>query len=41
VGAGLMALGTQYTLYQELREGNKEMLKKHKELENRLAALEK
>ncbi|CAB9506610.1 expressed unknown protein [Seminavis robusta] len=40
VGAGLMALGTQYTLYKELREGNKEMIKKQTDLEKRLAALE-
>lgn len=41
VGAGLMALGTQYFLYLELKEGNKVMLDKQKELEKRLAALEK
>jgi len=36
-----MALGTQYFLYLELKEGNKVMLDKQKELEKRLAALEK
>ena len=41
VGAGLMALGSQYYLYAELREGNKIMIEKQKELESRLAALEK
>jgi hypothetical protein len=41
VGAGLMALGTQFYLYQELRDGNKQMLKKQQDLERRLAALEK
>lgn len=40
-GAGLMALGTQYYLYQELRDGNKLMLLKHQELELRIKKLEK
>ena len=41
VGAGLMALVTQYYLYYELRDGNKQMLAKQADLEKRLAALEK
>jgi hypothetical protein len=40
VGAGLMALGTQFYLYQELKEGNKAMLAKQKDLEKRVKALE-
>jgi len=41
VGAGLTALGTQYYIFEELREGNKIMLEKQKDIEKRLKALEK
>lgn len=41
VGAGLSALATQYYIYQELVDGNAIMLKKQKELEQRLSKLEK
>mmetsp|Transcript_19022 Transcript_19022/g.24497 ORF Transcript_19022/g.24497 Transcript_19022/m.24497 type:complete len:96 (-) Transcript_19022:159-446(-) len=41
IGAGLTALVTQYYIFEELRTGNQEMLKKQKELETRLAKLEK
>jgi hypothetical protein len=40
VGAGLTALGTQYYIYNEIREGNLRMLDKQKELEARLTKLE-
>jgi hypothetical protein len=40
VGAGLTALGTQYYIYNEIRDGNLLMLDKQKELEARLAKLE-
>jgi hypothetical protein len=40
VGAGLAALGTQYYIYTEIRDGNLRMLDKQKELEIRLAKLE-
>jgi hypothetical protein len=40
VGAGLTALGTQYYIYTEIRDGNLRMLDKQKELEIRLAKLE-
>jgi hypothetical protein len=40
VGAGLTALGTQYYIYAEIRDGNLRMLDKQKELETRLAKLE-
>mmetsp|Transcript_21510 Transcript_21510/g.33761 ORF Transcript_21510/g.33761 Transcript_21510/m.33761 type:complete len:84 (+) Transcript_21510:113-364(+) len=40
-GAGLTALGTEVYIFKEVREGNLEMLKKQRELEKRLAALEK
>lgn len=40
-GAGLTALATEFYIFQEVREGNAEMLKKQRELEKRLAALEK
>ncbi len=41
VGAGLTALGTQYYIFEELRDGNKIMLEKQKDIEKRLKALEK
>jgi hypothetical protein len=41
VGAGVTALGTQLYIHQEVVDGNQQMLKKQKELEGRLAALEK
>lgn len=40
-GAGLTALATEVYIFKEVREGNAEMLKKQRELEKRLAALEK
>jgi len=40
-GAGLTALATEIYIFKEVREGNLEMLKKQRELEKRLAALEK
>ena len=41
VGAGLTALVTEIYIFKEVREGNLEMLKKQRELEKRIAALEK
>jgi hypothetical protein len=41
IGAGFMALGTQFYIYSELREGNKLMVESHLELEKRVRALEK
>ena len=41
VGAGVTALGTQFYIYQELANGNKMILAKQGELEQRLAKLEK
>lgn len=41
VGAGLTALATEVYIFKEVREGNLEMLKKQRELEKRIAALEK
>jgi hypothetical protein len=41
VGAGLMALVTQYYIFEELRQGNQIMLTKQKELEERLTKVEK
>jgi len=41
VGAGITALGTQFYIYQELSLGNKMILEKQKELEQRIAKLEK
>lgn len=41
VGAGLTALGTEIYIFKEVREGNLEMLRKQRELEKRIAALEK
>ena len=40
-GAGLTALITQFYLFDEVRQGNRLMLAKQKELEQRLAKLEK
>jgi hypothetical protein len=41
VGAGLTALGTQYYIWEELRQSNKVMIQKQKDLEARLMKLEK
>ena len=41
VGAGLTALATEVLIFKEVREGNLDMLKKQRELEKRLVALEK
>mmetsp|Transcript_36936 Transcript_36936/g.110638 ORF Transcript_36936/g.110638 Transcript_36936/m.110638 type:complete len:97 (-) Transcript_36936:634-924(-) len=41
VGAGVTALGTQFYVYQEIRDGNKAMIARVGALEARLAALEK
>lgn len=41
VGAGVTALATEVYIFKEVREGNLEMLKKQRELEKRIAALEK
>jgi len=41
VGAGVTALGTQFYIHQELVEANQQMLKKQKQLEDRLGAIEK
>jgi hypothetical protein len=41
VGAGITALATEVYIFKEVREGNLEMLKKQRELEKRIAALEK
>ena len=41
VGAGLTALVTEIYIFKEVREGNLEMLKRQRELEKRIAALEK
>jgi hypothetical protein len=40
VGAGLMALITQFSIIQELQNANKVMLDKHADLERRVATLE-
>ena len=40
VGAGLMAFATQIYLYQELRDGNHQLLTQHAQLEQRMAKLE-
>mmetsp|Transcript_0 Transcript_0/g.2 ORF Transcript_0/g.2 Transcript_0/m.2 type:complete len:97 (-) Transcript_0:1405-1695(-) len=40
VGAGLSALVSQYYIYQELVYGNRTMISKQKELEQRLSKLE-
>ena len=41
VGAGVTALATQFLIYEELVTGNKSILAKQKELEDRLKKLEK
>jgi hypothetical protein len=41
VGAGLTALATEFYIFKEVREGNVELLRRHKEIEVRVAALEK
>ena len=41
VGAGLTALASQYYIFEELREGNKKMIEKQKDIESRLKKLEK
>eukprot|EP00956_Cyclotella_meneghiniana_P023561 scaffold46083_cov74-Cyclotella_meneghiniana.AAC.3 len=41
VGAGLTALVTEVYIFKEVREGNLQMLQKQRELEKRIAALEK
>ena len=41
VGAGLTALVTEFYIFKEVREGNVELLRRHKEIEVRIAALEK
>lgn len=41
VGAGLTALVTQYYIFEELRDGNKIMIEKQKDIEKRLRVLEK
>ena len=40
VGAGLMALATQYYIFEDVRNGNLAMLQKQRELEARLDKLE-
>mmetsp|Transcript_14454 Transcript_14454/g.23438 ORF Transcript_14454/g.23438 Transcript_14454/m.23438 type:complete len:95 (-) Transcript_14454:872-1156(-) len=40
VGAGLTALVTQFYIFQELRDGNKAIITKQKEMETRLSKLE-
>jgi len=37
----MTALATEFFIFQEVREGNLQMLKKQRELEKRIAALEK
>ena len=41
VGAGVTALFTQFYIYEEVKDGNKLMLQKQADLEQRLAKLEK
>lgn len=41
VGAGMSALLGEFFIFKVIREGNVTMLKKQKELEKRIAALEK
>ena len=41
VGAGFTALATEVYIFKEVRDGNLEMLKRQRELEKRVAALEK
>ena len=40
VGAGVMALVTQVYIYEEVKEGNKQMIQTQRELELRLQVLE-
>ena len=40
VGAGLTALVTQFYILQEIRDGNKSMIEKQKDLEKRIKKLE-
>lgn len=40
VGAGLTALVTQFYIFQELKEGNKSIIAKQKEVDARLNKLE-
>lgn len=40
VGAGLTALVTQFYIFQEIKDGNEAMIKKHKDLEKRVSKLE-
>jgi uncharacterized membrane protein YgaE (UPF0421/DUF939 family) len=41
IGAGLTALVSQYYLYEEIKKSNADMLEKQKDIEKRLATLEK
>lgn len=41
IGAGISALVSQYYLFVQVRQGNKEMIKKQKQLEDRILKLEK
>jgi hypothetical protein len=41
LGAGLTALVTQYYIFEEVRQGNRTMVQKQQELEQRVLALEK
>ena len=40
VGAGLTALVTQFFIFKELRDGNRILLEKQKEIEKRMKSLE-
>jgi hypothetical protein len=40
IGAGLCALGTQFYILDEIRQGNRLMIRKQQELEERLHAME-
>lgn len=40
IGAGLTALGTQFYILDEIRQGNRLMIRKQQELEERLHAIE-
>jgi hypothetical protein len=40
IGAGLCALGTQFYILDEIRQGNRLMINKQQELEMRLNAME-
>ncbi len=37
----MTALAAEFYIFKEVRDGNLEMLKRHKDLEKRIAALEK